>query len=147
MLPARGGVIVARRKPPPPPVIDSMEVLVPDWLRAGACAEVWVPERVGTESWQDVAVVAWTRHRNARLAFLAAHGFDARGDDTRRVPMVLRSSGTPWSYRRWMECGRLAGLLSSKGLPSDWEPTPAPWAVRSLRRDDLSQAASTLFGA
>ncbi len=95
---------------------------MPEWLAAGACVETWAADH-GGEDWLDCSVRAWIRHRNARAAWFAVTGLD-RGDP--RVPEVLRAGGVPWSWVVWRDHGLLADALGRRGLPADWEPSPAP---------------------
>lgn len=102
---------------------------MPDWLRAGACLEVWVPGWRGSGSWPDRPVACWIRHRNARSAWLEVLGLDR---DDPRIPEPVRHSGSPWSFRVCQERGDLPATLTRRGLPTDWIPIPAPRALLDL---------------
>ncbi len=123
-----GGVTVPRRRPVTA-VHDPALLTAPDYLLAGPCVEVWTPERPRVGEWPDYAVRCWTRARNARAAWLAVHGL--KRDDP-RVPDALRRGGGAWSFRHAAATGTLPGLLARRGLPPDWQPSPAPTVLMTL---------------
>jgi hypothetical protein len=97
-------------------------------LRAGVCIEVWDDghgsEMVGGTRWPPAHFRARARWREARDAWLKAHGVHSHWEP-KRVPPELRVSTTPWSFYYILEThppGNLARRLAKHGLPADWKP-------------------------
>jgi hypothetical protein len=117
---------MARRRPAPVPVLPDGAIAVPEFLVAGCCSEVWDPDRPSVpDEFPDYAVRAMCRYRDALRAFLLTNELE-RTDP--RLPESLRATNGCWSFKYLAEHNpqRLADVLESRQLPSDWQPTPAP---------------------
>ena len=96
MLLRLGGVTaMARRRSPDAPEHPG-HVSVPEYLLVGPVTDVWVLDMPSSADAMDRGLVAWSRWRRARSAWLAAHDLDLDDD---RVPAELRQvrSPRPWT--------------------------------------------------
>lgn len=117
-----------RRQPPAPPRVRDG---VPDCLRAGVCIEVWASDGgAPCPEWSDPATHAWyvarRRYKDAVELYRQRHGI---GDNEfGRLPFPLKCGAIPWSFGflAATDPDRLAQQLDFRGLPQDWQPTPAP---------------------
>lgn len=85
---------MARRRAPDAPAAPA-HVSVPTYLLVGPVTDVWVPDMPSSADAMDRGLVAWSRWRRARSAWLAANGLDLADE---RVAAELRQVRSP---RHW----------------------------------------------